>query len=84
MAPGLRPPLGGDRARLLAGLLGEVELAEEPSQVSEHPPPLLSEDLLEQRYRSTIGRTSTDPPSRTDGIRAANATARSRSGTSIK
>jgi hypothetical protein len=42
-----RPALGGDRERLLSGLLGEVEVAEEADQRSEDPAPLLPEDLLE-------------------------------------
>ena len=52
-APGLsgiavaRPALGGDRERLLRGLLGEVEVAEEADQGSEDAAPLLAEDLLE-------------------------------------
>ena len=39
-----RPALGGDRERLLRGLLGEVEVAEEADQRSEDAPPLLAED----------------------------------------
>ena len=61
-----RPALGGDRERLLGGLLGEVEVAEEADQRGEDPPPLLAEDLLDQR--STTGRTSTAPPMRAAGI----------------
>jgi hypothetical protein len=82
--PGTWPALSGDGERVLAGLLGELEVAEEADQVSKHAGPLVAEDLIEQRYRSTIGRTSTDPPSRADGILAANASAASRSGTSIR
>ena len=63
-----RPALGRDRERLLGGLLGEVEVAEEADQVREDAPPLVAEDLLEDRYHSTIGRTSTAPPSRAAGI----------------
>ena len=52
-APGLagrpvaRPALGGDRERLLGGLLGEVEVAEEADQGGEDAAPLVAEDLLE-------------------------------------
>ena len=62
-----RPALGGDRERLLGGLLGEVEVAEEADQRGEHAAPLVAEDLLEQCQRSTSGRTSTAPPSRAAG-----------------
>ena len=54
-APGLRrravarPALGGDRERLLRGLLGEVEVAEEADQGGQHAAPLVAEDLLDQR-----------------------------------
>jgi hypothetical protein len=45
---GARPALGGDRERLLRGLLGEVEVAEEADQVGQDAPPLLVEDPFEQ------------------------------------
>ncbi len=79
------PPLRGDRERLLSGLLGEVEVAEEADQAREDAAPLVAEDLLEQRlppYLSTNGRTSTAPPIRAAGILAAIARAASRSSTS--
>ena len=44
-----RPALGRDRERLLRGLLGEVEVAEEADQGGEDAAPLVAEDLLEQR-----------------------------------
>ena len=44
-----RPSLGGDGERLLGGLLGEVEVTEEADQRGEDPPPLVAEDLIEQR-----------------------------------
>jgi hypothetical protein len=44
-----RPPLGGDRERLLSGLLGEVEVAEEADQRGEDAPPLVAEDPFEDR-----------------------------------
>ena len=47
-----RPALGSDRERLLSGLLGEVEVAEEADQVREDAAPLVAEDLLEQRATS--------------------------------
>ena len=80
--PVARPAFGGDRERLLGGLLGEVEVAEEADQGGEHAPPLLAEDLLDQR--ATSGRTSTAPPSRAAGIRAANSIAASRSSASSR
>jgi hypothetical protein len=42
------PPLRRDRERLLGGLLGEVDVAEEADQGREDPPPLALEDLLDQ------------------------------------
>src|SRR5579871_6101922 len=77
---GARPALGRDRERLLGGLLGAVEVAEEADHGGKHPPPLLAEDLLDQG--DTSGRTSTAPPMRAAGIRAANSIAPSRSSAS--
>ena len=48
-----RPALGGDREGLLRGFLGEVEVAEEADQGSEHAAPLVAEDPVEARYHST-------------------------------
>ena len=79
-----RPALGGDRERLLRGLLGEVEVAEEADQRGEDAAPLLAEDLLEDRYRSTSGRISIAPPMRAAGILAASSIAASRSSASKK
>ena len=76
------PALGGDGERLLRGFLGEVEVAEEADRRSEDASPLVAEDLLEDRYRSTTGRTSTAPPKRAAGIRAAISIAASRSSAS--
>jgi hypothetical protein len=42
------PPLGRDRKRLLGGLLGEIDVAEEADQGREDPTPLALEDLLDQ------------------------------------
>jgi len=81
-SPVPRPALGGDREGLLRGLLGEVEVAEEADQGREDVPPLVAEDLLEDRYHSTIGRTSTAPPRRAAGIREASSIAASRSSAS--
>ena len=50
--PVARPALGGDRERLLGGLLGELEVAEEADQGGEDATPLVAEDLLEGRYHS--------------------------------
>jgi hypothetical protein len=44
-----RPPLGRDRKRLLRGLLGDVEVAEEADQRSEDASPLVAKDLLEDQ-----------------------------------
>ena len=46
-SPFAGPPLGGDRERLLSGLLGEVEVAEEADQAGEDASPLVAEDLVE-------------------------------------
>jgi len=43
-----RPALGGDRERLLRGLLGEIDVAEEADQGGEDAAPLAAEDLLDQ------------------------------------
>ena len=79
-----RPALRGDRERLLRGLLGEVEVAEEADERGQDAAPLLAEGLLEDRYHSTIGRTSTAPPMRAAGMRAASSIAASRSSASKK
>ena len=80
--PVARPALGGDRERLLGGFLGELEVAEEADQAGEDAAPLVAEDLLEDRYHSTTGRTSTAPPRRAAGMRAASSIAASRSSAS--
>jgi hypothetical protein len=77
-----RPALRRDREGLLRGFLGEVEVAEEADQRSEHPSPLIAEDLVERAYHFTIGRTSTAPPIRAAGIREASSIAASRSSAS--
>src|SRR5438105_1007377 len=83
--PFARPALRGDREGLLGGLLGEVEVAEEANQRREHAAPFVAEDLLEARfYHSWIGRTSTAPPMRAAGTRAASSIAESRSSASKK
>ena|SRR5215211_5545250 len=79
-----RPALRGDREGLLRGFLGEVEVAEEADHRSENASPLIAEGLLENLYRSTIGRTSMAPPMRAAGIRAASSIAASRSSASKK
>src|SRR5919198_3162476 len=78
------PALGCARERLLGGVLGEVEVAEEADQVGEDAAPLVAENLLEQRYLSTSGRTSIAPPIRAAGIRAAISSAASRSSASTR
>jgi hypothetical protein len=47
--PVARPALSGDRERLLRGLLGEVEVAEEADEGSEDASPLLAECPFEDR-----------------------------------
>jgi hypothetical protein len=42
------PPLGRGRKRLLGGLLGEIDVAEEADQRRQDPAPLALEDLLDQ------------------------------------
>jgi hypothetical protein len=42
-----RPPFGGNGERLLGGLLGDVEVAEEADQAGEDAAPLVAEDLVE-------------------------------------
>jgi hypothetical protein len=73
------PALGRDRERLLGGFLGEVEVAEDADQAGEDSAPLVAEDLLEDRYCVTTGRTSTAPPMRAAGMRDASSIAASRS-----
>jgi len=73
-----RPAFGSDCERLLCGLLGEIEIAEEADQGGDDASPLVAENLLEQCYISTSGRTSTAPPMRAAGMRAAIAIASSR------
>jgi hypothetical protein len=43
-----RPALGGDRERLLGGILGEIEVTEEADQGSEDAAPLIAEDPFDQ------------------------------------
>ena len=78
----MRPSLRRERERFLRGFLGEIEVAEEADQCSEDIPPLFAEGALENRYRSTTGRTSIAPPRRAAGIRAASSIAASRSSAS--
>ena len=79
-----RPALGGDREGLLSGLLGEVEVAEGADQGCDHAAPLVAEGLLDQGAGSTSGRTSTQPPRRAAGMRAAKSRAPSRSSASSR
>src|SRR4051812_19138360 len=73
-----RPALGGDRERLLSGLLGEVAVAEEADQGSEDVAPLVAKGLFEGCPHPTMGRTSIAPPRRAAGIFAASSMAASR------
>jgi hypothetical protein len=43
------PALRGDCERLLGGFLGEIEIAEEADERGEDTPPLVAEDVLQQR-----------------------------------
>src|SRR5204863_5409670 len=79
-----RPAVGCDRECFLNGVLGEVEVAEEADQCGEHATPLLAECLLDRRYHSTNGRTSTAPPMNAAGTRDATSIAASRSSASKK
>ena len=73
------PALRRDRECLLRRVFGEIEVAELADERREDAAPLIAEDLVEQRaYRSTSGRTSTAPPMRAAGTRAARAVAASR------
>ena len=72
------PALRRDRERLLRGVLGLVEVTEEPDQRGQHPAPLVAEDLLQHGQRCTTGLTSTAPPNRAAGMRAASSIASSR------
>src|SRR5438309_1678456 len=76
------PAVGGDGERLLRGLLGEVEVAEEADEGGDHAPPLVAEGLFEHCYHCMIGRTSMAPPKRAAGMRAASSMAASRSSAS--
>ena len=69
--PRCGPALRGDRERLLRRVLGLVEVTEEPDQRGQYPAPLGPEDLLERVQRATTGLTSTTPPNRVTGTRAA-------------
>src|SRR5262249_47555384 len=73
-----RPALCRDGEGLLGGFLGEVEVAEEADQGGEDASPFLAEDVVEDRYCSTSGRTSIAPPRRAAGMRAASSMAESR------
>ncbi len=66
-----RPPLSRNRERVRGGLLGEVKVTEEAYEGREDSAPFFAEDPLDQRQASTTGRTSTDPPRRTAGMRSA-------------
>ena len=70
-----------DREGLRDRLLGELEVAEVADEHCEHTAPLVTEDLLEGRQVAALpmtGRTSTVPPIRSTGIRAAISVAWSR------
>ena len=82
------PALGGDRERLLDGVLGEVEVAERADQDRDRAPELLPECLGDRVYgclagTGISGRTSTAPYS-APGQRAAIASASSSVSTSIR
>ena len=65
-----------DRERLLGRLLSKIEIADVADHAGQHAPPRLAKDTLDQPassmpWRCTNGRTSTTPPSRAAGQRAA-------------
>ena len=70
-----RPAFDRDGERILKGVLGEVEIAEDADQGREDAVALVAEDALD--HRSTSGRTSTEPPIRAAGIRDATSRAAS-------
>ena len=75
------PALGGDGKRLLGGVLGELEVAEVADQGRQDAAPVPPEDAVEHgggNQPPTSGRTSTEPPSRAAGTRAAMSIAASR------
>jgi hypothetical protein len=76
------PSLRRRGKRLLGGLLGEVEVAEEADQGGQDATPLVAEDGVEVAQRSTTGRTSMAPPNRAAGMREAISIAASRSSAS--
>ena len=83
------PALGGRRERLLRGVLGDVDVTAEADERRHDVGPLGAEDISDDvgehgRYRFASGRTSTEPPMRSAGIRAAIAHATSRSGASTR
>ena len=78
-----RPALGGERERVLDGLLGELEVAEQADQRGQDAPPLVAEGALDQRRNPRTGRISTQPPMRAAGTWEASAIAASRSEASI-
>jgi len=81
-----RPAPRGGREGLRDGLLGELEVAEVADDGGQDAAPLVAEDLLKrgQDGLPMIGRTSTEPPSRTAGMRAAISVAWSRSSASYR
>ena len=78
------PALDGGRERVLEGVLGQLEIAEDADQGREDAAPLLADDSFELCQCSTTGRTSMAPPVRATGILAATSIASSRSSASIR
>ena len=86
--PVSRPALECGRDRILEGVLGEVEVAEDADQGGEHPAVVLAEQCGDGVYwagtpMGTSGRTSIVPP-RADGLFAAHSIASSSEPTSIR
>src|SRR5262249_17790647 len=73
-----RPAFDGGGERVLEGVLGKLEVAEDADQGREDAAPLLADDLFELCQCSTTGRTSIAPPVRATGILAATSIASSR------
>jgi len=57
------PAFGSDRERLLRGILGKLDVAEDPHEGGQHPGPVLAEDPRQAPWNnaSRTGRTSIAP-----------------------
>src|SRR5262249_61097123 len=80
------PALDGSRQRILEGVLGKLEVAEDANQCRQDATPVLANDLLEvgRAQCSITGLISIAPPVRAAGILAATSIASSRLSASIR